>query len=92
MPFLERLAMPARHTAPPSEASQPANPGLASSRPPVPSFSVETACGYLAHCVHEDMGAHNGETALYWHLISVVQQHAISDANAEVCQPEKKES
>ena len=54
--------------------------GTRSESPRVPSFSVETACACLAHCVHEDMGTRNGETALYWHLIAVIHEHAVSDA------------
>lgn len=43
---------------------------------PAPTRTVEIAAEYLAHTVHEDMGTLNGKTALYWHLINVIQQHA----------------
>ena len=43
--------------------------------PKGPSRSVELATEYLASVVEEDMPLKNGKTALYWHLIAVIQQH-----------------
>ena len=43
---------------------------------PCPTRSVVTACEYLVETVDKDMGTKNGKTALYWHLIWTIQQHA----------------
>jgi len=43
---------------------------------PAPTHSVTTAAAYLAAVVDEDMGTRNGRTALFWHLIAVIQKHA----------------
>ena len=40
-----------------------------------PSKTVQLAVEYLAAVVQEDMGTRGGRTALYWHLVSVIQQH-----------------
>lgn len=43
---------------------------------PGPSRSVELATEYLVKVVEQDVGVKNGTTALYCHLIGVIQQHA----------------
>ena len=43
--------------------------------PVPPSRGVVIAAEYLAYRVQEDMGTNSGQTALYWHLISVINQH-----------------
>jgi len=44
--------------------------------PTPPTRSVKIAVEYLVDAVDRDLGTKNGRTALYWHLIHVVQQHA----------------
>lgn len=44
--------------------------------PSPPTRSVALATEYLAKVVEEDCGTKNGQTALYWHLIAVIQKHA----------------
>jgi len=41
-----------------------------------PTAAVQYAVEFLAKVVSGEMGARNGRTALYWHLMSVVQKHA----------------
>ena len=48
-----------------------------------PSRSVALATEYLAKVVHEDHGTNNGQTALYWNLIAVIQKHVIDAAKGE---------
>lgn len=43
---------------------------------PVPSRSVALAVEYLTWTVQKECGTKNGLTALYWHLMAVVVQHA----------------
>jgi hypothetical protein len=43
---------------------------------PHPTRSVVIAAEYLAEVVAKDMGVRSGKTALYWHLIYVIQEHA----------------
>ncbi len=43
---------------------------------PWPNNRVVEACYRLAKLVAAEMGTLNGSTALYWHLISVIQDHA----------------
>ena len=47
-----------------------------SSSLPHPTRSVALITEYLADMVQQGMGTKNGRTALYWHLIYVIQQHA----------------
>lgn len=39
------------------------------------SESVRTAAGYLADCIEKDHGTRNGNTALFWHIIAICQEH-----------------
>ncbi len=55
---------------------RPTKEDMAVDLPAPPSYSVQNAAAYLAHVVQKDCGTRNGETALYWHIISVVTQHA----------------
>lgn len=41
----------------------------------LPSKSIELAVEYLVKVVEHDIKVNNGTTALYWHLIAVIQQH-----------------
>jgi hypothetical protein len=42
---------------------------------PIPR-AIGTAAEYLAHLVDTEWGTKSGRTALYWHLIHVINQHA----------------
>jgi hypothetical protein len=44
--------------------------------PVAPTRSVAIAAEYLVSVVEKDLGTMNGGTALYWHLIHVIHQHA----------------
>ena len=50
------------------------------------SRSVTIATEYLAHVIERDVGTKNGQTALYWHLIAVVQKH-MKPARVEPAMP-----
>lgn len=49
---------------------------------PIATKTVELAVEYLAKVIQEDMGTRHGQTALYWHLINVVQQHAVGKGDS----------
>lgn len=58
-----------------AKRSEPTYDTLDSSLP-APTHSVTLAADFLAKLVEIEMGARNGRTALYWHLIYTIQQHA----------------
>ncbi len=41
-----------------------------------PPRSIGLIVEYLAFLVNEELGTHNGQTALHWHLLDTVKKHA----------------
>lgn len=48
------------------------------------SRHVVIALEYLAHVVAEEHVLHNGETALFWHLVGTIGKHVASIRKVEV--------